>query len=227
MQLSRVVVLGTDEVARENHVHPARDVADRLLLARARHRVHQDRADDLVAAVEADQMVVDRGHVPGIALLVDLKMHIVEHHGRKMKPDMPLQILIEVRRRDVDHPLRQLGIVRIHPDRVHEDVARDTVFAVLPPLDDAVIAERRGLDRGSLVVDLRVAAHIVLADHPGEGPDLAVAELLRRRSVHERDRGRLLRRGDVRDGSLRHREDPAVGSRMKDRAAENERDHHR
>ena len=99
--------------------------------------------------------------VVGIALIVDLKIVIVENLGRISEPERTLQVLAEIRALHILHRLRQLNVLRRIVERVNHNDAGNAFGTVLEPLEEIRIFQVRNLLRRVAVVDLRIG----IADH--------------------------------------------------------------
>ena len=218
MVLAVVVVLLDDELRRVDMVHPGRRLL--IVCALAGDGVHQHRAVVVRAAEEADGLLLLGADPVGGALLVDLKDRLLEHIGRVVEAQVPVEVPGEVLRRGVLHALREAHHIHALVHHVDDEVGGQTLGAVVEPLDDVPVAQGRHPDGPPVVVDLGVVLrHLELGHHVAELAQLPVPQLLGAVPVQHGDAviGHLL---DVlREGAALQGQELAVGPGPEDHHA--------
>ena len=197
-QCAVVVVLLDQQVC---VIHAVDPVGHFLIIGTlAGDSIYQNCAVGIRAAEQADGLDQTGAHPPGRAVLVDLKIHVAEHHGGVLETQGAVEVASEVFSGGVFHALAelyQLGLLRHHVDH---DVAGQTLGAVIEPLDDVAIHQRCDADGLSLIVDLGVfrIGHLELRHQIAVRADAA------QRPSAELDAGVFVQHGDLIVRDFRH-----------------------
>ena len=141
--------------------------------------IDQHGSGNVRAAEQADGLPDPGAHPEGVAVLVDLKGRGVEQIGGVAEPQIAVQIPAEVLGRGVADALIQAHHVHVLGHHVDDQIRRQTLGAVVQPLDPVAVAQGRHPHRAALVVDLGIIpGYLELGHHVRQLAQLAVAQLL-------------------------------------------------
>ena len=184
--LAVIVVLLDDELGRVDVVDPRGRLF--IVFALARDGVDEHRAVVVRAAEQADGLFLLGADPVGRAVLVDLEDRFFKHIGRVRKAQVAVEVAGEVLGGRVLHALIKAHDLDVLRDHVDDKVGGQPLRAVVEPLDDVAVAQRRDAHGTAVVVDLRVVFRdLELRDHVGQLAELAVAELFGAVAVEHRD----------------------------------------
>ena len=151
-----VVVLLYYEVGGGDAVDPEGDFLHRQVFALAGDGVEQHRAGDVLAAEETYLLGYDGGYPVGLALLVDLKVHVGEHERRVVEAQVAVQVTEEIFAGRVAYALVYAGDLDLLRHHVDDEVGGDACALVVPPLEHVAVVEV-GDAHGAVVVVYLIA----------------------------------------------------------------------
>ena len=225
-----IVILLDDQLGGKYMVHPCGDIRHIVVGVFTGNGVHQHRAGDIRAAEQADGPVDPGADPPGTAFLVDLKGRLVKNEGGILEPEIPVQIAVEMLGGGIADALLQTHHLHVLGHHVDDQIGGQALPAVVQPLDDIAVLQRRDTDRAALVVDLGiVVGHFELGDHVRQFAQLAVAQLGGGIPVQHGDlvKGDLLHlRGEI---AVLHRQQITIGcgpEHLPAQSAAHQRNHH-
>ena len=159
-----------------------------VVFALARDGVDEHRAVVVRAAEQADGLFLLGADPVGRAVLVDLKDRLFKHIGWIREAQVAVKVAGEVLGGCVLHAVGKAHDLDVLRDHVDDEVGGKSLRAVVEPLDDVAVAQRRDAHGAAMIVDLRVVfGHLELRDHVGQLAELAVAELFGAVAVEHRD----------------------------------------
>ncbi|MPM88560.1 hypothetical protein SDC9_135664 [bioreactor metagenome] len=151
-----VIDLRHHHVRREHAIYPIWHICDAVARDVAGRSIHDENADDFLGPHEAEFLFNDGRDVIRIALFIQFKNRVFEHHGRIVEKDVARDVIPEIAGMGIMDVLLQIHQFRISRHHIDGHIMRNALGAIVQPTEKADVFQWRNADRIAFISDLRV-----------------------------------------------------------------------